>query len=91
MKLSGMSPGLSKQHMGDELQCETVTDSRVAGGSVTGLNSELKMMKLPVQELVPGDMIFLSEGDTVPSAVRIVYANELLVKESMLTGSNASI
>ncbi|MGE6618996.1 cation-transporting P-type ATPase [Bacillus mycoides] len=91
MKLSGMIPGLSKQNMGDELQCETVTVSRVAGCSVTGLNSELKMMKLPVQELVPGDMIFFAEGDTVPADVRIIYANDLLVNESMLTGNDASI
>ncbi|MGN4423685.1 P-type ATPase [Bacillus cereus group sp. MYBK30-1] len=91
MKLSGMIPGFSKQNVNDELQCETVTVSRVAGCNVTGLNNELKMMKLPVQELVPGDMIFLSEGDTVPADVRIIYANDLLVNESVLTGNDASI
>ncbi|MGH0430095.1 magnesium transporter [Bacillus mycoides] len=91
IKLSGMIPGLSKQNVRDELQCETVTVSRVEASSVTGLNSELKMMKLPVQELVPGDMIFLSEGDIVPADVRIIYANDLLVNESMLTGNDASI
>ncbi|MBS7666563.1 hypothetical protein KIM96_10845, partial [Vibrio cholerae] len=59
--------------------------------SVTGVNGELKMMNLPVQELVPGDMIFLSEGDTVPADVRIIYANDLLVNESVLTGNDANI
>ena len=49
------------------------------------------MMDLPVQELVPGDMIFLSEGDTVPADVRIIYANDLLVNESVLTGNDASV
>ncbi|MBE7118929.1 cation-transporting P-type ATPase [Bacillus cereus] len=91
IKLSGMIPGLSKQNVRDELKCETVTVSRVEASSVTGLNNELKMMKLPVQELVPGDMIFLAEGDTVPADVRIIYANGLLVNESMLTGNDASI
>ncbi|GLV63916.1 magnesium transporter [Bacillus mycoides] len=91
IKLSEMIPGLSKQNARDELQCETVTVSRVEASSLTGLNNELKMMKLPVQELVPGDMIFLSEGDTVPADVRIIYANDLLVNESMLTGNDASI
>jgi len=91
MKLSEMIPGLSKQNVSDELQCETVTVSRVEASSLTGLNNELKMMKLPIQELVPGDMIFLSEGDTVPADVRIIYANDLLVNESMLTGNDASI
>ena len=36
-------------------------------------------------------MIFLSEGDTVPADVRIIYANDLLVNESVLTGNDANI
>ena len=63
MKLGGMIPGFSKQRVCDELQRETITVSRVECSSSTGLNSELKMMEIPVQELVPGDMIFLSAGD----------------------------
>lgn len=61
IKLSGMIPGLSKQHVRDGLQCEKITVSRLECSSVTGLNGELKMMNLPVQELVPGDMIFLQK------------------------------
>ena len=53
MKLSEMIPGFSKQHVRDELQCEKITVSRVECSSVTGVNGELKMMNLPVQELVP--------------------------------------
>ena len=49
------------------------------------------MMEIPVQELVPGDMIFLSAGDAVPADVRIIYADDLLVNESVLTGNEASI
>lgn len=53
MKLGGMIPGFSKQNVRDGLQCEKITVSRVECSSVTGLNGELKMMDLPVQELVP--------------------------------------
>ena len=77
--------------MCDELQRETITVSRVEYSSSTGLNSELKMMEIPVQELVPGDMIFLSAGDAVPADVRIIYADDLLVNESVLTGNEANI
>lgn len=91
MKLGGMIPGFSKQRVCDELQRETITVSRVECSSSTGLNSELKMMEIPVQELVPGDMIFLSAGDAVPADVRIIYADDLLVNESVLTGNEASI
>ena len=52
MKLGGMIR-FSKQRMCDELQGETITVSRVECSSSTGLNSELKMMEIPVQELVP--------------------------------------
>ena len=81
----------SKQRVCDELQRETITVSRVECSSSTGLNSELKMMEIPVQELVPGDMIFLSAGDAVPADVRIIYADDLLVNESVLTGNEANI
>ena len=50
MKLGGMIPGFSKQRVCDELQRETITVSRVECSSSTGLNSELKMMEIPVQE-----------------------------------------
>ena len=59
IKLSGMIPGL-KRHVRDELQCETTIVSRIECSSSMGLSSELKMMAIPVQELVPGDMIFIS-------------------------------
>ena len=42
MKLSGMIPGFSKQHVSDELQCEKITVSRIECSSVTSLNGELK-------------------------------------------------
>ncbi|MDY7520255.1 cation-transporting P-type ATPase [Bacillus thuringiensis] len=83
MKLGGMIPGFSKQRVCDELQRETITVSRVECSSSTGLNSELKMMEIPVQELVP--------GDAVPADVRIIYADDLLVNESVLTGNEENI
>ncbi|MBL2179692.1 magnesium transporter, partial [Klebsiella pneumoniae] len=87
----GIIPGFAKQRVCDELQRETITLSRVECSSSTGLNSELKMMEIPVQELVLGDMIFLSAGDAVPADVRIIYADDLLVNESVLKGNEESI
>ncbi|MEN1935337.1 cation-transporting P-type ATPase [Paenibacillus sp. 102] len=93
MKLGGMIPGFSKQRVCNENQCEivTATVSRLEGCTIAGTNSESKIMKLPVEELVPGDMVFLSAGDTVPADVRIIYAENLLVDESLLTGKETNV
>lgn len=42
--------------------------------------------RLPVQELVPGDIIFLSHGDQVPADARLLHARNLTVNQSSLTG-----
>ena len=93
MKLSEMIPMFPKQHVHNDAECEmvTVTVSRVGGCITAGANSESKIMKLPVEELVPGDMVFLSAGDTVPADVRIIYAEDLIVNESALTGKEMNV
>lgn len=43
-------------------------------------------IELPISELAPGDVIFLSAGDMVPADCRILRSKDLFVSESMLTG-----
>ena len=42
-------------------------------------------------ELVPGDIVILSEGDRIPADGRIIVESGLLTNESMLTGESDSI
>lgn len=42
-------------------------------------------------ELVPGDIIQLSEGDKVPADVRLAVANTLRVDEAVLTGESVPV
>ncbi|EEI90270.1 magnesium-importing ATPase [Sphingobacterium spiritivorum ATCC 33300] len=42
--------------------------------------------ELLIEELVPGDVIFLSAGDMIPADCRILHCKDLFVSESMLTG-----
>lgn len=42
-------------------------------------------------DLVPGDLIFLSEGERVPADVRIVHADALQIDESSLTGESTPV
>ncbi|ASZ09632.1 magnesium-translocating P-type ATPase [Chitinophaga pendula] len=45
-----------------------------------------RKIELPISELAPGDVVFLSAGDMVPADCRILRSKDLFVSESMLTG-----
>lgn len=42
--------------------------------------------ELLIEELVPGDVIFLSAGDMIPADCRVLHCKDLFVSEAMLTG-----
>ncbi|PFR89015.1 magnesium-translocating P-type ATPase [Bacillus cereus] len=47
--------------------------------------------EIPIEELVPGDIISLSAGDIVPADVRILSAKDLFVNQSSLTGESLPV
>jgi sodium/potassium-transporting ATPase subunit alpha len=47
--------------------------------------------ELLAEEVVPGDVVILGEGDRIPADVRLVECNELLVNNAPLTGESAPI
>jgi P-type Ca2+ transporter type 2C len=50
-----------------------------------------KLVSLPVGELVVGDVLWLTEGQTVPADGRLLQANDCSVDESVLTGESVPI
>lgn len=46
--------------------------------------------KIPTTEIVPGDILFLSEGMLIPADSRILDAHHLQVNEAMLTGEQTA-
>lgn len=48
---------------------------------------EGQKIELPMRELVPGDVVFLEEGDVIPADGRLFDGSELWVDESLLTGN----
>jgi len=48
-------------------------------------------LELPMAELVPGDIIFLSAGDIAPADVRILSAKMLFISQAALTGESLPI
>ncbi|MGG7211006.1 magnesium-translocating P-type ATPase [Clostridium baratii] len=47
--------------------------------------------EISLQELVPGDIIYLAAGDMIPADVRIIRAKDLFVGQSALTGESEPV
>ncbi|HSM94566.1 MAG TPA: cation-translocating P-type ATPase [Rhizomicrobium sp.] len=47
--------------------------------------------RIPGREVVPGDVLLLSEGDRVPADATVLECSELLADESLLTGESVAV
>jgi Mg2+-importing ATPase len=45
-----------------------------------------KSVEIPVEEIVPGDIVILNAGDIIPGDALVQESNDLFVDEAMLTG-----
>ncbi len=59
----------------------TATVLRPGGGADPAGRREI-----PIEDLVPGDVVILAAGDMVPADVRLIAAKDLFVNEAALTG-----
>ncbi|MBD3262847.1 calcium-translocating P-type ATPase, SERCA-type [Candidatus Woesearchaeota archaeon] len=50
-----------------------------------------KKIKIPTQDLVPGDIIVLEQGDKVPADARLLQEINLKVNEATLTGESTTV
>lgn len=46
---------------------------------------------VPSEEIVPGDIIFISEGDKVPADTRLIQASGLMINNASLTGESEPV
>ncbi len=44
-------------------------------------------VELPIDQLVPGDLVKLAAGDMIPADLRIIQARDLFVAQASLTGN----
>jgi P-type Ca2+ transporter type 2C len=67
----------------EALQAMTATTASVIRDGTTS--------RVPTRELVPGDLLVLSEGDTIPADARLLSAATLKVAEASLTGESEPV
>jgi calcium-translocating P-type ATPase len=53
-----------------------------------GVMREGNAMRLPAEELVPGDVVFLEQGDNVPADCRLIEAFSVRVNNATVTGES---
>src|SRR5690606_29010786 len=49
------------------------------------------LQSIPAEELVPGDIVLIEEGDTIPADGRLVQATALQTAEAALTGESLPV
>ncbi|NJB70379.1 Ca2+-transporting ATPase [Saonia flava] len=75
-----------------ELQAVRSLESlRKLGQTATLVLRSGKISKIKASLLVPGDIILLNVGDIVPADARLIRHDNLMVRESSLTGESISI
>lgn len=47
--------------------------------------------EVPIEQLVPGDIVYLSAGDMVPADLRLLTAKDLFINQSALTGESMPV
>jgi Mg2+-importing ATPase len=47
--------------------------------------------EIPLDEIVVGDIVYLSAGDMVPADMRIIQAKDLFISQSALTGESETV
>jgi Mg2+-importing ATPase len=48
-------------------------------------------MEIPLDQLVPGDIVKLAAGDMIPADLRVVQARDLFVAQASLTGESLPV
>ncbi|MCE3255800.1 MAG: mgtA [Rickettsiaceae bacterium] len=53
--------------------------------------TKVEKREIEIEQLVPGDVIWLSAGDIIPADVRLISAKDLFINQSSLTGESLPV
>jgi Mg2+-importing ATPase len=92
MVILSVSLSLSQERKSDraaqKLRAMVHTTAAVLRRSDAGVPAagQLAPQEIPIQELVPGDIVHLCAGDMIPADMRLLSAKDLFVNQAALTG-----
>lgn len=55
------------------------------------VDSLSRKLEVPINQIVPGDVVHLSAGDMIPADLRIFFSKDLFVSQSALTGESLPV
>lgn len=69
---------------------------RMVSNTATALRREsaqatTQKVEVPIEQLVPGDIVHLSAGDMIPADLRLLVAKDLFINQSALTGESLPV
>ncbi|MCX7845475.1 MAG: calcium-translocating P-type ATPase, PMCA-type [Dictyoglomaceae bacterium] len=70
---------------------KTLASLKALTNPVVKVIREGEIEEIPIENLVPGDIILLEEGEKIPADVRFIETNYLQVDESILTGESEAV
>lgn len=70
---------------------QSILALRALGGRKARVRREGRVRVIPTEELVPGDIVVLDAGDSVPADLRLIESSHLSADESTLTGESVAV
>ena len=87
MVILAISTAFIQEHRSNEaaarLRAMVKTTASVRRGAIGAVD---EFREVPIEMLVPGDIVRLSAGDMIPADLRLIEAKDLFVNQSALTG-----
>ena len=59
--------------------------------TTTDVIRDVKQIEVPLEEIVPGDVVVLAAGSLIPADIRILSAKDFFVTQSALTGESMPV
>jgi Mg2+-importing ATPase len=89
MVVLSISLGFVQEHRSNKAAAKLramVTTTASVRRKCAGADGRPADLELPIEQLVPGDIVRLSAGDMVPADVRLLSSKDLFINQSALTG-----
>ena len=75
-----------------EIRAENALEALKKLASPTAIvRREGRLVEVPAEDLVPGDIVILEEGRTIPADIRLIESINLKANESSLTGESVPV